>query len=72
MPKHLIHEPWKISPIEKAGLDFWHSNKYPDPIVNNSETARTAREKIWSIKKTNEAKELSKMVLAKHASMKSR
>ena len=29
-------------------------------------------EKIWSIKKTNEAKELSKMVLAKHASMKSR
>ena len=72
MPKHLIHEPWKISPIEKAGLDFWHSDKYPDPIVNNSETARTAREKIWSIKKTSEAKELSKMVLAKHASMKSR
>ena len=72
MPKHLIHEPWKISPIERAGLDIGHSNKYPNPIVDNSVTARSAREKIWSIKKTNEAKELSKIVLAKHASMKSR
>ena len=72
MPKHLIHEPWKISPIERAGLDIGHCNKYPDPIIDNSVTARSAREKIWSIKKTNEAKELSKIVLAKHASMKSR
>ena len=72
MPKHLIHEPWKISPIERAGLDIGHCNKYPDPIIDNSVTARSAREKIWSIKKTNEAKELSKIVIAKHASMKSR
>ena len=72
MPKHLIHEPWKISPIERAGLDIGHSNKYPDPIVDNTITARSAREKIWSIKKTSEAKELSKIVIAKHASMKSR
>ena len=50
MPKHLIHEPWKISPIERAGLDIGHSNKYPDPIIDNSVTARSAKKRFGQLK----------------------
>ena len=71
IPKDLIHEPWKISPIEKACLDTDPFMKYPQPIVNNLASARLAKEKIWAIKKTQKAKELSKVVLEKHASLKS-
>ena len=72
LPKELVHEPWKISPIEKAGLDLSQFNKYPEPIVENKAAAKVAREKIWAVKKTRKAKELSKMVIEKHASMNSR
>ena len=72
LPKELVHEPWKISPIEKAGLDLRQFNKYPKPIVENQAAAKMAREKIWAVKKTRKAKELSKMVIEKHASMNSR
>ncbi len=72
LPKELVHEPWKISPIEKAGLDLSLFDNYPEPIVDNKVAAKTAREKIWAVKKTRKARELSKMVLENHASMKSR
>ena len=72
LPKELVHEPWKISPIEKAGLDLGLFDKYPEPIVNYKVAAKTAREKIWAVKKTRKAKEMSKIVLEKHASMSSR
>jgi deoxyribodipyrimidine photo-lyase len=72
LPKELVHEPWKISPIEKAGLDLSQFNKYPEPIVENKAAAKIARERIWAVKKTRKAKELSKMVIEKHASMNSR
>lgn len=72
LPKELVHEPWKISPIEKAGLDLVLFDKYPEPIVNYKVAAKIAREKIWAVKKTRKAKEMSKIVLEKHASISSR
>ena len=72
LPKELVHEPWKISPIERAGLNVGLIDSYPSPIVDNKISAKIARDRIWSVKKTKQAKELSKLVLKKHASMKSR
>ena len=72
LPIELVHEPWKMTPIEKQGLfDFEFSN-YPSPIIDNKEASKNARDRIWEIKKTHKAKELSKIVLQKHASMKAR
>ena len=59
--KDLIHEPWKISPIEKACLDTDPYMKYPQPIVNNLASARLAKEKIWAIKKTQKLRSFLKL-----------
>ena len=72
LPKELVHEPWKISPIEKAGLNVGLIDSYPSPIVDYKISGKIARDRIWSVKKTEKARELSKLVLKKHASMKSR
>jgi len=45
---------------------------YPLPIVNNQQTTRIARDEIWKVKKSNQAKELSKLIIQKHASLSSR
>ena len=72
LPTELIHEPWKITPIEKQGLSGCEFKLYPSPIIDNKEASKRAREKLWAIRKTEKAKELSKIVLRKHASMKAR
>tara|TARA_B100000575_G_scaffold291252_1_gene296690 strand:- start:47 stop:1498 length:1452 start_codon:yes stop_codon:yes gene_type:complete len=72
LPIELIHEPWKMTPIEKQGLNDLGYSNYPSPIIDNSEASKNAKDKLWAVKKTDKAKELSKIVLRKHASMKRR
>ncbi|MEO0784106.1 MAG: FAD-binding domain-containing protein [Pseudomonadota bacterium] len=55
-----IHEPWK------AG----QQKDYPDAIVDHATSARAARERIWSVKKTPEAKAEAERVFEKHGSRK--
>ena len=45
---------------------------YPSPIVDNKISTKTAKEKIWNVKKTTEAKVISAEVLKKHASLSQR
>ena len=68
----LIHEPWKLTYIDQKSINFELGNDYPLPIVNNYETTRIARDRIWKVKTSNEAKELSKLIVQKHASLSSR
>ena len=42
------------------------------PIVDNHETTRLARNRIWKVKKSDQAKELSKLIVEKHASLSAR
>ena len=72
LPTELVHEPWRITPIEKKGLCDLEFSNYPSPIIDNKEASKNARDRLWAIKKTEKAKELSKIVLSKHASMKAR
>ncbi len=67
----LIHEPWKLTYIDQKSINFELGKDYPLPIVDNSETTRIARDKIWKVKKSNEAQELSKLIVQKHASLSS-
>ncbi|MEO0816239.1 MAG: FAD-binding domain-containing protein [Pseudomonadota bacterium] len=55
-----IHEPWK------AG----QQKDYPDVIVDHGTSAKAAREKIWAVKKTPEAKAEAERVYEKHGSRK--
>ncbi len=68
----LIHEPWKLTYIDQKSINFELGKDYPLPIVNNQETTRIARDEIWKVKKSNQAKELSKLIVQKHASLNSR
>ena len=66
----MIHEPWKLSPIEELDLGITVGSKYPRPVVDNIETTRNARNRIWNIKKSNLSKSLATDVVNKHASNK--
>ncbi len=68
----LIHEPWKLTYIDQKSINFKLGKDYPLPIVDNHETTRIARDKIWKVKKSNEAQELSRLIVQKHASLSSR
>lgn len=49
VPAHLIHEPWKIPPIEKQFLKL--NFDYPEPIIDIENAGKKARNKIWSHRK---------------------
>ena len=70
LPAHLIHEPWKINYLEEKELNFKLNKHYPNRIVDNFESTKKAKEKIWKIRKTFGFKELSSEIVKKHASLK--
>ncbi|MDC3091523.1 FAD-binding domain-containing protein, partial [Rickettsiales bacterium] len=70
LPKHLIHEPWKINYLEEKEFDFLLERNYCRPIVDNKVSTKKAKEKIWKIKKSPEAIIISKEIVKKHASFK--
>ena len=72
VPGKLVHEPWKLTFIEQKGINLEIGKDYPSPIVDNKISTKIAKEKIWNVKKTTEAKIISAEVLNKHASLSQR
>ena len=72
VPGKLIHEPWKLTYIDQKGINLEIGKDYPFPIVDNQLSTKIARDKIWSVKKSKEAKIVSAEVLKKHASLSQR
>lgn len=72
VPDKLVHEPWKLTYLEQKDLDLEIGKHYPHPIVDHYSSSKIARDKIWQIKKTEEAKFNAKKILEKHASAKGR
>ena len=70
LPVHLIHEPWRINYLEEKDLSFKLNKHYPDRIVDNFESTKNAKDKIWKIRKKFGFKELSNEIVRKHASLK--
>ena len=64
VPENHIHEPWKITPMEKELLGI--SFDYPHPLVEIQEAAKLARIKIWGHRKNKEVKAESKRIIAIH------
>ena len=72
VPDKLVHEPWKLTYLEQKDLDLEIGKHYPHPIVDHHSSSKIARDKVWHIKKTDEAKFNAKKILEKHASAKGR
>ena len=70
LPNYLIHNPWKINFIEEKDFDFKLSSNYVLPIIDNKIKTNLAKEKMWGIKNSREAKEISREIVKKHASLK--
>ena len=71
VPESLIHEPWRLSPVEELDLGIKLGNNYPNPIIDNGVETKLARDKIWEVrKKVKHARNLSIAVVNKHASNK--
>ena len=69
LPKHLVHEPWKINYLEEKELNFTIKNKYFERIIDNKISTKLAKDRIWKIKKSKEAFLISKDIIKKHASV---
>ena len=66
VPVDLIHEPWKLNPIEQQ---FYHCEigvDYPNPIVNIEETRKFASDIVWSFRKNDAVREEGGRILKKH------
>ena len=69
LPKHLVHEPWKINYLEEKEFKFKIKNKYVERVIDNKISTKLAKDKIWKIKKSKEALQISKDIIKKHASL---
>lgn len=63
LPTGLIHEPWKADTPPAA---------YPDRIVDVAAAARAARDAVWAVRKSADARSEAARVVQKHASRKDR
>jgi deoxyribodipyrimidine photo-lyase len=68
IPVSLLHEPWKMNPIEQQFYNCEIGKDYPEPIVNIEETRKYASDIVWSFRKKDEVKEEGKRILKKHVS----
>ena len=68
IPATLLHEPWKLNPIEQQFYKCEIGKDYPQPIVNIEETRKLASDIVWSFRKQDDVKEEGKRILKKHVS----
>ena len=66
IPKEVIHEPWKITPIEQQMYDFVLGVHYPKPIVNLEKARKYANDLLWGIRNDVEVKAEIPRIIAKH------
>jgi deoxyribodipyrimidine photo-lyase len=66
VPNELIHTPWLMTPMEQQIYDVILGDTYPEPIIDLDESAKFARDKLWSFKKRDDVRAEGKRVLAQH------
>jgi deoxyribodipyrimidine photo-lyase len=64
IPSEFIHEPWKITEMDKMFYDL--QIDYPKPLVDLEESGKSARNKIWGHRKNELVKKEKKRILNTH------
>lgn len=65
VPSNCIHAPWTAPPME-AAMAGWGMEAYPDPVIDVTEAARAARDRMWAFRKRPEVKAEGRRILARH------
>jgi deoxyribodipyrimidine photo-lyase len=68
----LIHEPWRLSPLELQEACVRLGRDYPERIVEHLEAVRRAREIVRQYRKSSEFHVEAKSTLSRHGSRKRR
>ncbi len=64
VPVQFIHEPWKMTALDKA---FNHIDMtYPSPIVDLESSGKKARDKIWGHRKVGAVKQENQRIIKLH------
>lgn len=66
LPLNLIHEPWKINPIEEKLYKFKIGSDYPVPVIDIKETYKHASQSLWKLRANSIVKKESLRLLKKH------
>ena len=64
VPIEFIHEPWKMTTLDKVFLGI--DSIYPDPIVDLEKSGKCAREKIWGHRENLLVQKENKRILKIH------
>lgn len=66
LPLEYLHEPWQQPPIEAMFNDFKLGSDYPEPMINLTEAAQQARERLWKFREKQSVQSEIPAILAKH------
>jgi deoxyribodipyrimidine photo-lyase len=68
IPGRVVHEPWRLSPLEQRECLFEPGGSYPLRIVDHRVAVRAAREVLTSFRKRVETRRAAQDTLQKHGS----
>ena len=65
-----IHTPWLMSASEQRRIGMRIGYDYPAPLVDHQESAREARQRIKSVRRSSDARSQSREIYDRHGSRK--
>ncbi len=68
IPGPLVHEPWKLSPLERHEYHYQPDAEYPSPIVDHKDALRRAREQVAIFRREAKAQGAISETVQKHGS----
>ena len=66
IPEGLLHEPWKMTPMEQTMYHFVVGKDYPAPVIDLESAHRRAREIMWGMGKEQQVLKENVRILQKH------
>lgn len=66
VPDVYLHTPWSMPPLEAQMLGIELDDIYPPPLVDISDTGKSARERLWAWRGRVEVKAENQRILARH------
>jgi deoxyribodipyrimidine photo-lyase len=70
VPLPLLAEPWKMTQLEQEEAHCQLGVDYPLPVVEEKAALKFAKDQLYGLRKTDEAKQESKAIMNKHGSRK--
>jgi deoxyribodipyrimidine photo-lyase len=66
LPTPFVHEPWRLTALERQFYAFNPGDEYPDPIVDLPAALRAASATLWALRDHPEVVKESERILQKH------